>query len=246
MSRSSYDISVFSPEGRLYQVEYSFKTLAHEALTNVGLTGEGCAVVVCQKKVPDKLLKEDSITHVFKAAKDIGMAMSGRVPDCASVVDDTRHETMEFAHDFGYDCDVAWLAKRMGEKAQISTQRAGLRPLGAGTILFGMEMLDSGEQVPRIFTIDPAGLVIAYKATSMGQKDNEVKLNLEKQYKPNMSLDDTIMTGIQCLQKSLGSSESNLTAADLEVAVVTADNTKVRFLDATSVEEYITKIVERD
>eukprot|EP01063_Lacrimia_lanifica_P022530 TRINITY_DN30084_c0_g1_i1.p2 TRINITY_DN30084_c0_g1~~TRINITY_DN30084_c0_g1_i1.p2 ORF type:complete len:247 (+),score=131.98 TRINITY_DN30084_c0_g1_i1:47-787(+) len=246
MSRGQYDISVFSSEGQLWQVEYTFKTLAHEKLTNVGLKGQDCAVVVCQKKVPDKLIKVDSVSHVFFITKEIGMALVGRPADGAQIVDEARYEAGEFWFKNGYECDASWLAKRLGEKAQVYTQQAGYRPLGAAYILFSMENQDNADVEPKIYAIDPAGLVVGYKATAQGQKDNEVKLNLEKTYKPDMSLDETIMCGILALQKSLGNVDSNLTAADLEIAIATKDNPKVRFVDKDAVEEYITKIVERD
>ncbi|KAJ9446050.1 Proteasome subunit alpha type-6 [Diplonema papillatum] len=219
MSRSTYDISVFSPEGRLYQVEYSFKTLTTEALTNVGLVGKDCAVVVAQKKVPDKLLKVDSVSHVFLVTKEIGINVCGRVPDGAAILDDARQHAGEFHEKYGYQCDVTWLARRLGENAQHYTQHAGYRPLGNISILFAMEKDDMGVSHPKIYTVDPAGVAIGYYATATGQKDNEVKQVLEKAYKKDMTLEETIMCGIQSLQKSLGANENSLTAADLQISV---------------------------
>ena len=148
---ASHYVSVFSAEGRLYQVEYSLKCLAHEKMTNLALKGKDCAVVVCQKKVPDKLMKVESITHHFKVTQSIGLAMCGRVPDCAQVVEESRYEALEFFEKHGYECDVTWLAKRLGEKAQVYTQQAGLRPLGSGAIVYGMEQCDDGDVVPKVF-----------------------------------------------------------------------------------------------
>eukprot|EP01061_Rhynchopus_euleeides_P021052 TRINITY_DN3423_c2_g1_i1.p1 TRINITY_DN3423_c2_g1~~TRINITY_DN3423_c2_g1_i1.p1 ORF type:complete len:246 (+),score=111.69 TRINITY_DN3423_c2_g1_i1:123-860(+) len=245
MAHHSY-VSVFSPEGRLYQVEYSLKCLAHEKLTNLALKGKDCLVVICQKKVPDKLMKVDSITHAFWVTKTIGLVMCGRVPDCAQIVEEARYEALDFFEAHGYECDTTWLAKRLGEKAQVYTQQAGLRPLGSGAIVFGMEENAEYDLVPKIYTVDPSGLVIGYQAVAQGEKQNEVNQQLEKVYKADQGLDETIMNAIQALQKSLGANENSITAADMELVVVTKDQPGCRFLPNEKVEEYITRVVERD
>ena len=144
-------ISIFSPEGRLYQVEYSAKTLATESLTNIGIRGKDCAIVIAQKKVPDKLLKPEHITHIHNVTKEIGLAVCGRVPDCLSVVDDARRLAADFPEDHGFECPPTWLAKRLATRAHVYTQHAGYRPMGCGGIFCSMELEDSGEVVPKVF-----------------------------------------------------------------------------------------------
>ena len=79
MASGGYDryITIFSPEGRLYQIEYAFKAIRNAGLDIMGLRGKGCSVVISQKKVKSKLIDATSETNIYQVTDKIGVVMTG-------------------------------------------------------------------------------------------------------------------------------------------------------------------------
>lgn len=247
-SSAGYDrhITIFSPEGRLYQVEYAFKAIKTSGLTSVGVRGADSCVVLTQRKVPDKLYDPTSVTNMHKITENVGLVMTGMVADARYAVQRLRNEAAEFKNNYGYEIPVSFLAKRAADTAQIYTQHASMRPLGIAMIIVGID--DEGEtKLPQLFRCDPAGYYVGYKATSAGQKEQEANNWLEKRYKtdpnPSLSYDDTVQLALACLQNVLG---SDLKADDVEACVVRNDNRKFTRLTNEEIETQLTSLAERD
>lgn len=243
MSGAGYDrhITIFSPEGRLYQIEYAFKAARAPGLTSVAVRGSDSAVVVTQKKVPDKLLDPTSITHVFKITEKIGCVMTGLITDSKAQVQRARQEASEFRFKYGYDIPVAHLAKRVADINQVYTQHAQMRTLGCHMILVSVD----DEKGPQVYKVDPAGHYYGYKATAAGVKEQEAVNFLEKQFKDGeskRSTDDTVQLAIECLQTVLS---ADFKAQEIEVAVV-QEGQKFTKLTDEQVEVHLTAIAEKD
>ncbi|PIA43115.1 hypothetical protein AQUCO_02000512v1 [Aquilegia coerulea] len=251
MSRGSgagYDrhITIFSPEGRLYQVgfkftEYAFKAVKASGITSIAVRGKDSVCVVTQKKVPDKLLDQSSVTHIFPITKSLGLLATGMTADARSLVQQARNEAAEFRFKWGYEMPVEVLAKWIADKSQIYTQHAYMRPLGVAAMVLGIDE----ENGPQLFKCDPAGHFFGHKATSAGLKEQEAINFLEKKMKndPAFSYEETVQTAISALQSVL---QEDFKPTEIEVGVVRVENPVFRVLSTEEIDEQLTAISERD
>ncbi|KAJ1641549.1 putative proteasome alpha subunit [Pavlovales sp. CCMP2436] len=250
MSRgqTGYDrhITIFSPEGRLYQVEYAFKAIQTSGLTSVGVRGLDCSCVATQMKIPDKLHDPTSVSNMHKITDTIGIVTTGMQPDSRSSIQTLREEAAQFKFDYGYDMPVESLAKRAADLAQVYTQHAYMRPLGVSLIICGMD-IEGESKVPRLYRCDPAGYFAGYKATSSGSKEQEANNFLEKKLKADLtkklSYDETVQMALGCLQNIVG---ADLKASDVEIGVVSASTPKFTRLTDAEIESQLTALAEKD
>lgn len=246
MSRGTgagYDrhITIFSPEGRLYQVEYAFKAVKAAGITSIGVRGKDSVCVVTQKKVPDKLLDQTSVSHLFPITKYLGLLATGMTADARSLVQQARNQAAEFRFKWGYEMPVDVLAKWIADKSQIYTQHAYMRPLGVAAMVLGIDE----EKGPQLFKCDPAGHFFGHKATSAGLKEQEAINFLEKKMKnePTFSYEETVQTAISALQSVL---QEDFKATEIEVGIVRTEDPAFRVLTTQEIDEHLTAISERD
>ncbi|VDQ05705.1 unnamed protein product [Trichobilharzia regenti] len=198
-------MTIFSPEGRLYQVEYTFKAISLDGHLSVGVRGHDCAVVAAQLKLPDKLIDRKSVTRIFRLTDSTGCIMTGMAPDCRAQVQRARYEI---------PCDV--LLNRIGEINQVYTQSAEMRPLGCAMLAISYDQ-ELGK--PQLYKSDPSGFVAGHRAVAVGEKQTEAMRHLENEFRKqeNYTLDEAIELAISCLSHT---HSMEFKATELEIGVV--------------------------
>lgn len=243
MASGGYDryITIFSPEGRLYQIEYAFKAARTSGLTTLALRGSDCVVVLTQKKVQDKLIDPSSVSNLYQITDKVGCVMTGLPADCRALVTQARAEAAEYRYNYGYAMPCRVLAMRMADLAQVYTQHAGRRAYAAMMMLCSVD----DEAGPQLYKVDPAGHFFGYKAVAAGPRFLEATTRLEKRVKEDgidHDLETTVRHAIMELQQVLS---SDFKASEIEVGVVVGEE-PFRTLSEEEVDEHLTAIAERD
>ena len=184
-AQQGYDraITVFSPDGRLYQVEYAIETVRRGTIA-VGIKSKDGVVIAVEEK-PRKLQISDVAQKIFQIDDHVGVAAAGYIPDARSQVDNARFFSQSNRLIYDEAVEVETIAKHLADQSQQYTQYAGVRPFGVSLILGGVV-----ENKPQLFLTDPSGTYISYDAIAIGAGSDQVTDFLEKTYSSDLSLDD--------------------------------------------------------
>jgi len=226
-------ITVFSPDGRLFQVEYA-REAVKRGTTTVGIKyGKGVALVV-DKRIVSPLVDPRSLEKIYQVDEHIGCATSGLVADARVLVDRARLEAQINRLTYNESIQTKILAKKICDFKQQYTQYGGVRPFGTALLIGGMD-----EEESYLYETDPSGALMSYKATTIGAGRDEAIDVLEKEYKNDMGKDDAIKLAMRSLRAGR---EEELTADSVEIAII--EGGKFRKFDSDETNRYITEITE--
>ena len=209
----AYDraITVFSPDGRLFQVEYA-REAVKRGTTTVGVKFKDGVVLIVDKRLSSKLIEPESIEKIFKIDSHIGCATSGLVADARALVDRARIECQVNTFNYSEDLAVESLVKKICDFKQSYTQYGGVRPFGTAMLMAGIDA--SG---PHLYETDPSGAMMAYKAGGIGAGRNEVMEVFEKNFKDNMTQNQAVNLGLKGLSAA---NDNNLKSEVVEIAII--------------------------
>jgi len=223
-------ITVFSPDGRLYQVEYA-REAVKRGTTAVGIKCVEGVVLIVDKRVSSRLLEASSIEKIFKIDEHIGVASSGLVGDARSLVDRARIESQINRVTYDEKIDVEALSKKLCDHMQTYTQFGGARPYGTALLIAG---ISDGEC--RLFETDPSGTLLEYKATGIGIGRPAAMKLFEEEYNYEAKVSDVIILGLKALRDA---TEGKFDVNTVEIGVIELSNPVFRKMSKEEVASFV-------
>ncbi len=213
----NYDraITVFSPDGRLFQVEYA-REAVKKGSTALGLKFSNGVLLISDRKVRSRLVEQNSVEKIQLIDDYVAAVTSGLVADARVLIDFSRVAAQQEKVTYGGLINMENLVRKVADQMQQYTQYGGVRPYGVSLIYAGVDRVG-----PRLFDCDPAGTINEYKAVAVGSGKDQVVAYLEKEYKEDLKEKEAVALGIAALKVAL---EEEGGVKSPEIATITVGN----------------------
>ncbi|HHE36467.1 MAG TPA: archaeal proteasome endopeptidase complex subunit alpha [Candidatus Woesearchaeota archaeon] len=207
-------ITMFSPDGRLLQVEYAKKTV-RLGNTAIGMVCKDGVLLVTDKRLVDKLVVPEAVEKIFKIDDHIMSTAAGIISDARVLVEQGQIKAQQHRVTYDYPIDTVSIVKHICDIKQICTQSGGLRPFGVSLLIAGVD-----ENGKKLFETDPTGIFYQYKATVIGEGEPEIEEILHKEYKESLTIDEGLKLCLKALKKVL---DQNFSAERIDAAYIRED-----------------------
>jgi len=236
-SQQGYDraITVFSPDGRLYQVEYAIETVKRGTIALGIKTKDG--IVFAADERPRKLQIVAEPQKLFKIDQHIGVAAAGYIPDARSQVDAARFFSQSNKIVYDEPVSVETVAKHIADQCQQYTQYAGARPIGVALIIGGID-----ENGNSLFLTDPSGAYVPYNAVAIGAYSDKVTEFLIKEYKSEMTLEESKILAVAAI--NLVSNDTNI-SEQIKICQIKSDTKRFEVIEKNQVTDLLQSATEK-
>ncbi|KAG0451406.1 hypothetical protein HPP92_026232 [Vanilla planifolia] len=206
--------TIFSPEGRLYQVEYAMEAIGN-AGSAIGILATDGVVLVGEKKVTSKLLQTSRSTEkMYKIDDHLACAVAGIMSDANILINTARVQAQRYTFAYQQPMPVEQLVQSLCDTKQGYTQFGGLRPFGVSFLFAGWDT-NFGFQ---LYMSDPSGNYSGWKAAAIGANNQAAQSMLKQDYKEDIGRDEAVQLALKVLSKTMDS--TSLTAEKLELAEI--------------------------
>lgn len=227
----TYDkaITIFAPDGNLFQVQYAFEAVNRGSAT-VGIKGKDCIVLAVEKKTTAALQDPHTIRKILQVDEHIMLTFAGLQADARVLVDKARLECQSFRFNFEDEPTLEYIARFVAETQQKYTQKGGVRPFGISTFMIGYE----GKE-PKLYVTEPSGAYSLWKANAIGRNSKNLREYLEKNHKDDMGTNESIKLAVETLLEVVESSKN------IEICVMTSAK-KFEMLDDAVIDKFVKEI----
>ncbi|MGC8923787.1 MAG: archaeal proteasome endopeptidase complex subunit alpha [Candidatus Micrarchaeia archaeon] len=239
VSPQAYDraITVFSPDGRLFQVEYA-KEAVKRGSTAVGMVCNDGVLLAANRYMQTNLVMLESVHKVHIIDDNIIATSSGLAADARRLVDMARVEAQKNRITFSEPITVLELSKRIADTVQIYTQYGGIRPFGVSMLFTGVN-----DNQLSLYEVEPSGAYTGYYACGIGSSKESVEKYLSESYRHDISLEQGLVLSLKALLEVCGEEEyKKCTEDSLDIAIVSKKDVKARYLTSAEIKKYLAKV----
>ncbi|MBI3033997.1 archaeal proteasome endopeptidase complex subunit alpha [Candidatus Woesearchaeota archaeon] len=226
-------ITMFSPDGRLLQVEYAKKTV-RQGSTAIGIACKEGVVLITDKRIVDSLIVPEAVEKIYQIDDHIGATASGILSDARVLIERAQLKAQQHRVTYDTPIDTISIVKDICNLKQICTQSGGLRPFGVSILVAGID-----ETGPKLFETDPTGIFFQYKATVIGEGETEIEEMLKKEYRDDMGVQDALKLALKALYRVL---EKDFNPERVDGAMVRASDKKFVKLKRQEIEKLLDDI----
>ncbi|QSG07951.1 archaeal proteasome endopeptidase complex subunit alpha [Halapricum desulfuricans] len=230
--QQAYDrgITIFSPDGRLYQVEYAREAVKRGSASVGVRTPEG-VVLAADRRARSPLIEEESIEKIHGVDDHVALASAGHVADARKLIDFARRRAQVEKLRYDESIGVETLTKAVTDHIQEYTQTGGARPFGVALLVGGVE---NGE--PRLFETDPSGTPYEWQATAIGGGREDIQSHLEDNYEDDLSLEEGVGLALEAIAEA---SDDGITASGVELTTIAAESGRVEPVTEETIADHI-------
>lgn len=221
-------ITMFSPDGRLLQVEYAKKTV-RQGSTAIAMVCSDGLLFVTDKRIIDSLVVPETVEKIWQIDEHIGATASGILSDARVLIERAQLKAQQHRVTFDSSIDTLTVVKDICDLKQVCTQSGGLRPFGVSLLVAGID-----DHTPRLYETDPTGIFFQYKATAIGEGEVEVEEILHNEYKPNLTIEEGFRLSLKALKKILG---DNFKIERIDAAYIKIDEKKFKKFSKEKIEK---------
>jgi proteasome alpha subunit len=234
----TYDqlITMFSPDGRLLQVEYAVEAVNRGANV-LGISCPEGIVLGAEEHLQTELQDPNFGWKIHEVDDHVGAAVVGLASDARILIDQARMYAQINRLTYDEPLDVEVLTKRIGDLEQLYTQHAGVRPFGASIIFGGVDKTGN-----RLFATDPSGSYRAYRTVALGYGREVVEAILNEEYHESLKLNEAIKLAVKCLVKAIEAKREKLT---VRIAVISSETKRFTMLTSEEIKPYTRQLAQK-
>jgi len=240
-NQQAYDrgVSIFSPDGRLYQVEYAREAVKQGA-PSVGVRAEDGVVLAARRRVRSDLLEARSVEKLHEVDDHVAVGTAGQAADGRRLVDIARRAAQRDRLRYDEPATVEALSTTVADHVQERTQTGGARPYGTALLVAGVDAAGPHAGEPRLFETDVSGTHYEWQAVAVGRDSRDITDHLEEAYEAGLSVGDALELAVEALAapaEELGANEVVATTVTADGVETADDETLAGVLSETGADE---------